>query len=109
MSIVGANIFLYRKRKGLTQEELAAKMGYKSKSSINKIELGINDIPQSKIKQFAEVLEVTPAELMGWTSDSSDDGDLSKDEKLVLELFRSVPNEKKSLVLAMIRAALNNQ
>ena len=40
---------------GWTQEELAEKMGYKSKSSINKIELGINDVTQSKIIKFAEI------------------------------------------------------
>jgi repressor LexA len=55
-----------RKELGLTQEELARKMGYKSKSTINKIELGRNDIPQSKIAKFAEVLDTTPGRLMGW-------------------------------------------
>lgn len=66
MSTIGYNILQMRKKLGWTQEELADKMGYKSKSSINKIELGLNDIPQSKIKKFAEVLGVTPAFLMGW-------------------------------------------
>lgn len=41
---------------GWTQEDLAKKMGYESKSSINKIELGKTDLPQRKVKQFAEVL-----------------------------------------------------
>lgn len=50
----------------MTQEELASKLGYKSKSTINKIELGINDIPQSKVVKFAEALDTTPAVLMGW-------------------------------------------
>lgn len=66
MSKIGENIAIMRKRLGLTQEELATKMGYKSKSTINKIELGINDIPQSKIVRFAEILGTTPAALMGW-------------------------------------------
>lgn len=55
-----------REELGLTQEELATKMGYKSRSSINKIEMGENDIPQSKIVQFAAALDTTPAYLMGW-------------------------------------------
>lgn len=55
-----------RKELGMTQEELAKKMGYKSKSTINKIENGTNDIPQSKIVKFAEVLNTTIAYLMGW-------------------------------------------
>ena len=58
-----------RKNRGLTQEELAKKMGYKSKSTINKIENGTNDIPQSKVVKFAEVLETTVADLMGWKED----------------------------------------
>lgn len=66
MSKIGENIAAARRRLGLTQEELATRMGYKSKSTINKIELGVNDIPQSKIAKFADVLGTTPAALMGW-------------------------------------------
>lgn len=66
MCKIGKNIMQRRKAMGMTQEELAKKMGYKSKSTINKIENGTNDIPQSKIAKFAEVLDTTPAYLMGW-------------------------------------------
>lgn len=66
MTRIGKNIMDRRKEIGMTQEELAQKMGYKSKSSINKIELGKSDIPQSKIKLFAEALDTTPGNLMGW-------------------------------------------
>ena len=45
-----------REELGLSQEELAAKLGYKSRSSINKIELGLSDIPFSKITLFAKAL-----------------------------------------------------
>ena len=50
----------------MTQEELAAKLGYKNKSSIAKIETGTNDIVQSKVVEFAKVLNTTVAYLMGW-------------------------------------------
>lgn len=63
---IGKNIADRRKELGLTQEELANRMGYKSKSTINKIELGINDIPQTKIVKFAEALHTSPSVLMGW-------------------------------------------
>ena len=49
----------------MTQQELAQKMGYKSTSTIAKIESGENDIPQAKISAFAKALDTTPAELMG--------------------------------------------
>lgn len=66
MADIGKNIAKRRIELGLTQEELAKRMGYKSKTSINKIEKGINDIPQTKIVKFAEVLRTSPASLMGW-------------------------------------------
>lgn len=66
MMEIGKNIMTKRKELGMTQEELARRMGYKSKSTINKIENGTNDIPQSKIVKFAEVLRTTPGYLMGW-------------------------------------------
>jgi repressor LexA len=44
-------------------------MGYKTKSAINKIEMGINDVSQSKIVKFAEVLGVSIAYLMDWEDD----------------------------------------
>lgn len=66
MANVGKNIAAARKRAGMTQEELAARVGYKTKSAINKIEMGIRDLPQKKIAAFADALGVTPGHLMGW-------------------------------------------
>ena len=63
---IGQQIKKRREELGLTQEELAKKIGYKSKSTINKIELGINDIPQKRIVDFANALDTTVAELMEW-------------------------------------------
>lgn len=49
----------------MTQQELAARLGYKSTSTIAKIEAGINDIPQAKIVAFANALATTPGALLG--------------------------------------------
>ena len=68
-STIGEKIKLARTYKEWSQEELAKRMGYKSKSTINKIELGINDVSQSKVVKFAEVLGVTVPFLMGWLDD----------------------------------------
>lgn len=62
---IGSRIREFRKQCGLTQEELANMLGYKSRSSINKIELGTNDISQSKVIAIAKVLKTTSALLMG--------------------------------------------
>ena len=52
----------------LSQTELAERMGYKSRSSINKIECG-REISQKVIVRLADALGVTPAYLMGWDED----------------------------------------
>ena len=71
MANIGENIRRRREELGITQVELAARLGYKSKSSVNKIEMGINDLPQKKIMQFAQALNTTPGALMGWVSEDT--------------------------------------
>ena len=63
---IGEKIKQARIDKGLTQEELAEKLGYKSRSSVNKIETGGRDIPRSQIKRIAEILDVSPISLLGF-------------------------------------------
>ena len=53
----------------MSQEELALKVGYKSRSAINKIELGKIGIQQEKVKQFADALETTVEYLQGLIDD----------------------------------------
>ncbi len=74
MANVGHNIMTARKRLGMTQEELALRVGYKTKSAINKIEMGIRDLPQKKIAAFAKALGTTPGHLMGWNAEPEDLG-----------------------------------
>lgn len=60
------NIKTKRTELKMTQSELAQKLGYADKSMIAKIEKGAVDLTQSKIIAFAEALNTTPSELMGW-------------------------------------------
>lgn len=54
-----------RNNKNMSQEDLAKLMGYSHKSSINKIELGKADLPQSKLVAFAKIFDVNPCVLLG--------------------------------------------
>lgn len=63
---IGERIRQRRDELGISQEELAIKLGYKSRSSINKIELGQQGLKQSKIAAIAKALETTPSFIMGW-------------------------------------------
>ena len=60
------NIKQRRTELGLSQSELAEKIGYSDKSMISRIESGMIDLPQSKIVEFANILNTTPGALMGW-------------------------------------------
>jgi transcriptional regulator with XRE-family HTH domain len=62
---VGERIKQRRLELGLSQDELAKKVGYKSRSSINKIELS-RDLPLKKVELMAKALDATPGYLMGW-------------------------------------------
>lgn len=66
------NIKERRRILGLTQTDLAKKLGYADKSMIAKIESGKIDLPQSKIIEFSNALGVSPSDLMGWTDDMHD-------------------------------------
>ena len=70
---IGQRIKKRREQLGLTQEDLATITGYKSRSSINKIELDGRVLPQSKIVSFAKALNTTPAYLMGWEEEKKED------------------------------------
>lgn len=63
---LGNRIKQRREALGMSQETLALGSGYKSRASINKIELGKTDIGQRKIADIATALNTTPAYLMGW-------------------------------------------
>lgn len=64
--VIGKCIKYRREELGITQDELAKRLGYKSRSTINKIELGINDVSYSKLKAIAAALDTNLKELLGW-------------------------------------------
>ena len=64
---VGQRIKLKREEKGLSQLDLARKVGYETKGSISMIEAGKRDISLDKVREIAKALDVTPHWLMGWS------------------------------------------
>lgn len=83
------NIKRYRMAAKLSQAELAKRTGYTDRSSIAKIEKGLVDLSQSKIKQFAEALGVTQGDLMGWES-----GDAENSTMTIGNLFEYLRKQK---------------
>lgn len=72
----------------MTQEELALAVGYKSRSTINKIEKGLRDINQSQIMKFAEALRTSPGYLMGWETQELNVFDFENIKPIKTKKFR---------------------
>jgi repressor LexA len=89
---IGERVKQLRKEKGMTQEELATKLGYKSKSSVTHIENG-RDIPRSMVVQLADILETTPSFLMGW-SEQKENAPIINDRSAVIEHINSLSDEQ---------------
>lgn len=91
---LGEKVKLKREELNLSQEELAEKMNYKSKTSIHKIEVGITDLPLSKVKELADVLKTTPAYLMGWEEEKEEKSNLNIDtintDYIMIPLYESI-------------------
>lgn len=108
----GKRIKKRREELGMSQESLAQKLGYKSRSSINKIELGLNDISQSKIVAFAKALHTTPEYLMGWSEEELLDRALMIDDDLlekygnVFEAEEEQSERNNKLIMERLHSAL---
>lgn len=66
---IGERIRKRREELGMSQAELAEKVGYTSRSSVAKVETDANGMSHSKIVKFADALATTPSYLMGWEED----------------------------------------
>ena len=58
----------------MTLDELASKVGYSDKSTLSRVENGKTDMPLKKLDKIAQVLDVTPAYLIGFTEADIPDG-----------------------------------
>lgn len=100
--------------KGMTQKELSKRTGIPKSSICNYIR-GDFEPKQKRIHAIAKELDVSEAWLMGYDvpmereTPSREDPEISEGERVLLELFRRVPENEQRLVLQMIRAALGSQ
>ena len=107
---IGQKIKAKRTERGWSQRDLAARMNYSDHSTIGKIETGKVDIPQSRIVQFADVLGVSIAYLMGWDEEQKEkptaDDELSENIKQLIDFARTVPEDKAEMILSVMKTIL---
>lgn len=98
---VGERIKTLRVSLGMSQEELAKKIGYKSRTSVNKIEESTRDLPLDRIQKVALALDVPPSVLMGWKEDARiHDG--TKDATF-LRLFHTLSERDQEIIIQTMR------
>lgn len=65
VQIIGGNVEIIRKRKGLTQKQLSESLGYKSTSFVSRLELWeIEKITHTQVVQLSQSLNVDIAEVL---------------------------------------------
>ena len=101
--------------RGMKQSELCEKTKI-PKSAISQYLSGLFEPKQDRLYIIAQALNVDPVWLMGFdvpmekaNENSPSEPSLTEGEKVLLDLFNRVPEDKQQLVLQMIRAALGSQ
>ena len=94
----GKNIKFLRKKKSISQEQLAKKLNYKSFTTIQKWEDEIAEPPLSKFKKIADLFNVSMDQL--YNEDLTHNKVINNEkEKEVINLYRKLPTEKQNEVL----------
>ena len=105
---IGERIRGRRDELGISQIELAEKIG-ESKQTIYKYESGvITNIPISKLELIAKVLNSSPAYLTGWEEDKKEaaadrNSTMSEEELQMLEQFRKCSPEKRAAIMTLLK------
>ena len=100
----------------MSQQDLADKVGYTSKSMISRIEKGLVDLPTGKVNDFAVALRTTPEKLLGsWIDDDKGyylDPEVARmaqeayddpDMRLLLSASRDLSKEDLQYVLDLVK------
>lgn len=94
---------------GKSYQELEKLTGIK-KSSLQRYASGFTTkIPLDVIEKLSVAFNVSQEYIMGWEEkeNSPSEPQLTEGEKVLVDLFRKVPEDQQQLVLQMIRAALS--
>jgi transcriptional regulator with XRE-family HTH domain len=124
---IGKRIKERRKELKISADELAEKLG-KNRATIFRYEKGdIENLPLDILEPIAEILQTTPQYLMGWEEEKPPVNELSEDERRLIEIYRKIspeagemlltmvnifeemPQDRAQMLLAMIRAGIENQ
>lgn len=102
---IGERIRNRRKELGLSQEELAQRLGNKSRASVCTVEKDREDMTTTRIRQYAEALETTPAYLMGWDIDVVPDDVLQERAETLYKAYASASPEIQAAIDLLLKSS----
>lgn len=111
MSIRSERIKALVESSGMSYQEIEKLTGIK-KSSLQRYASGeTTKIPLDVIEKLSISFNVSQAYLMGWDEkkESPSQLELTEGEKMMLELFRRIPEDRQPAALELLRAALKMQ
>ena len=97
-----------RKEKKLSMKELGLMFGL-AESTISLYEKGKRQPDNATLIRFADFFGISVDYLLGAEKEKTPPDEVSESEKMLLELFNRVPEDKQELVLQLIRTALEMQ
>lgn len=98
---VAKNLKYYRELKGLTQRELAHKIGVRH-NTISSWENGPNSIDISYLMQICDLLDVSLDEIFKRKKNDSPVAELSNRELNAISLFRKLPDEEQLKIIGRL-------
>ncbi len=97
--IIGKKIRKFRQKLGMTQHDLAEKVGVTEKQ-ISKIETGIH---YPKFENFVKILDSLNISLKEFSADMEQDKELSPQQKSLLKLFNKLSDVEIDYVLSVAK------
>jgi repressor LexA len=109
-NVFASNLKRYMEVKGKSRNDISEALGI-SYFTVSDWVNGKKYPRMDKVEMLANYFGVQKSDLIEKKEEnlSPEEPELSEGEKIMLDLFRRVPNEQQQLVLQMIRAALGSQ
>lgn len=88
---------------GLTQLDVAKRLGLTTKAAVSKIENKGDKIKLSTVEKYADVLDCTPAYLMGWDNETTDR------VKRFTDLYSQLDEEHQDIIDSILASYLSKK
>ena len=96
---------------GLTQLEVAKRLGLTSKAAVSKVEGQGDNVTLKNVEKFAKALDCSIPYLMGWDDDNTIEMEKQRSERLdkFVELYSQLNESDQNLIDGMLKSLSSKQ